>query len=141
MNFKSTLFGGAAAFLMVVLSQLACEQNTYRIGQRLYEGNCANCHMDAGEGLGELIPPLAGADYWAQNRALLPCILRHGLADTIVVNGKSYTQPMAGNSKLSDIQITNILNYVGNSWGNQTAPFRLDEVRTLLEQCERRGAK
>jgi mono/diheme cytochrome c family protein len=140
MNSKVALATGVAALSLLFFSQLACEQNTYRIGQRLYEGNCANCHMDAGEGLGELIPPLAKADYWAQHRALLPCILRYGLADTIVVNGKMYAQPMAGNGKLSDIQITNILNYVGNSWGNQTEPYRLDEVRALLEQC-RTGTK
>jgi mono/diheme cytochrome c family protein len=92
--------------------------------------------MDNGQGLGALIPPLAGADYLALNREKLPCLLRQGIQDTIVVNGKVYAERMAGLATLSDIQVTNILNYVGSSWGNQLPPYRLDEVRQMLEACK-----
>ena len=35
--------------------------STNSAGQRLYTTHCANCHMDNGQGLRQLIPPLAGA--------------------------------------------------------------------------------
>lgn len=114
---------------------LHCEANPYREGERLYQANCANCHLDNGAGLGALIPPLAKADYLAANRDLLPCILKYGLKDTIVVNGTQYAEAMPGVPTLSDIQITNLLNFIGNSWGNTLPTYRLDEVRVLLEQC------
>lgn len=104
-------------------------------GAALYRVHCANCHLDNGQGLGALIPPLAGSDYLAAHRERLPCIVRHGLKDTIVVNGTQYAEAMAGIETLSDIQITNILNYIHTSWGNDLPPYRLDEVQQLLKQC------
>lgn len=114
-----------------------CETNPYREGERLYKTNCANCHMDNGEGLGALIPPLAGADFLEKNREALPCILRYGLQDTILVNGKTYAEAMPGVQALSDIHITNILNYVNQAWGNSHKPYRLEEVQQMLAKCRK----
>lgn len=91
--------------------------------------------MDNGEGLGALIPPLAQSDYLAQHRDQLPCIIRYGLADSIVVNGKPYAEKMAGQPNLSDIAIVNILNYINNAWGNNNGVLRLDEVEKRLKTC------
>lgn len=116
---------------------VACESGgTYQSGERLYKASCANCHMDHGEGLGALIPPLAGSDFLAANRDNLPCIIRKGLMDTIVVNGKVYSEMMPPNPGLSDIQITNILNYINSSWGNTQPAYPLEGVRELLKKCE-----
>ncbi|MFN0035343.1 MAG: c-type cytochrome [Saprospiraceae bacterium] len=115
----------------------ACEQQPYQMGERLYKKQCANCHMDGGEGLGALIPPLAGSDYLETQRDRLPCLIRYGLKDTIVVNGKTYAEQMAGNDQLNDIQITNVLNYVLKSWGNEQPAFRFEEVKAALEKCEK----
>ena len=123
-------------FLLFLSLLTSCEQQPYQIGERLYKVHCANCHMDAGEGLGALIPPLVAADYLTENRDQLACILRHGLQDTIVVNGKTYAEKMPGNDKLTEIQITNVLNYVLQSWGNQVPPLTFEEVKTSLERCK-----
>lgn len=125
----------ATLLFLGTFTLVSCENHPYREGERLYRANCANCHMDSGEGLGALIPPLAGADYLRLNREKLPCVLRYGLQDTIVVNGKIYAEAMPGATKLSEIHITNILNYVNTAWGNANEPYRLDEVRMLLENC------
>lgn len=126
-----------AAVLMLILWLGGCEQNTFQEGERLYKTHCANCHMDDGVGLSALIPPLAGSDYLAAHRDQLPCVLRYGLADTIVVNGKTYAENMPGVPTLSEIHLTNLLNYINNSWGNQNGVYRLEEVRALLEKCRR----
>jgi mono/diheme cytochrome c family protein len=122
--------------LLFLAGLLSCEQQTYQIGERLYKTNCANCHMDHGEGLGALIPPLAGSDYLGKHLNELPCAIRRGLKDTIVVNGKIYSEQMPPNGNLSDIQITNLLNYINSSWGNKQAPYELERVRELLKKCE-----
>ncbi len=123
--------------LFFITALAACESGgTYQSGERLYKANCANCHMDKGEGLGALIPPLAGADFLATQRDRLPCIIRKGLQDTIVVNGKVYSEVMPPNPGLSDIQITNILNYIHSSWGNSQPPYPLEGVRELLKKCD-----
>ena len=121
--------------LSVLLSN--CRPNPYREGERLYKTNCANCHMEDGKGLHALIPPLAGSDYLKNHREKLPCLVKYGIRDTIVVNGKVFAEQMPGVATLSEIQIVNILNFVGNEWGNENKPFRLEETRTLLEKCQR----
>ena len=125
-------------FLSLALLLYACQQNPWRDGEWLYQKNCASCHGETGQGLGELIPPLAGADFLEKNRDRLPCIVRNGLQDTIVVNGKTFAQPMAGVPHLSDIEITNLLNYVNHAWGNDYGVYKLEEVRGLLEKCAAR---
>lgn len=117
---------------------LACnaEKTTYKNGRDIYLAKCASCHLEDGRGLGALIPPLAGADYLVANRNRLPCIIRYGIADTIVVNGVQYAEQMAGHPELSDIDIANVLNYIGNSWGNQQTPFQLGELRAMLQSCD-----
>lgn len=107
------------------------------MGERIYKIHCANCHMDDGVGLGTLIPPLAGADYLSANREKLACIVRYGLNDTIVVNGKVYAENMPANDKLTDIQITNVLNYIFQSWGNNQRPLTFEEVKATLAVCPR----
>jgi mono/diheme cytochrome c family protein len=128
------------AVLVVVYGLIfnRCQPNAYREGERLYRTNCANCHMENGEGLTGLIPPLANADYMEKNRSMLPCIIRYGLQDSITVNGKIYAEQMPGAPHLSEIHVANLLNYVQNSWGNRLKPYQLDEIRALLDQCEKR---
>src|SRR5690349_7932882 len=97
-----------------------CFTSNERSGAALYSQHCANCHGAAGDGLGNLIPPLAGADYLATHRAELPCIVRQGMRGPVRVNGKDYNgvMPAIKREQLSDADVANILNFVSNSWGN-----------------------
>lgn len=112
-----------------------CFSNNRHQGQRLYEQKCAACHGNQGEGLGRLIPPLAGADYLADHRQELPCLLRNGQHDVIVVNGVGYHNVMPGNKSLSPAQLTNLLNYIESHWGNEAAPRTIHDVEQQLETC------
>ena len=120
-----------------LLFVFGCANDPYGDGAQIYKSYCANCHMDSGEGLGALIPPVNGADYLAQNRDHLPCLIRYGLQDSIVVNGKAYAEQMPAADKLSDIDITNVLNYLNTHLGNQNPLFTLEEVRSRLDHCKR----
>ncbi|MEL6867242.1 MAG: cytochrome c [Bacteroidota bacterium] len=113
-----------------------CELNPYKQGEILYLNYCASCHMDTGQGLRSLIPPLAQADYLIQHQGELPCIIRYGIQDSILVNGKVYNQPMTGIKDLTDVEITNIINYVNQAWGNAYGTVRLPDVQEALKNCE-----
>ncbi len=92
--------------------------------------------MDNGLGLNGLIPGLAGVDYLQMNREKLPCILKYGLQDTILVNGVTYAEKMPGVAALSPVDVTNILNYIANNWGNKLPEFQLEEVKKYLDNCK-----
>ncbi len=123
--------------LTLVISTMlfSCEQQPYGQGENLYQAYCASCHMKEGQGLKSLIPPLAQSDYLTLNREQLACIIRYGLENPIIVNGKRFEQPMAGIDQLNAVEITNILNFVGSSWGNNLDSFTLEEVEVALEAC------
>lgn len=104
-------------------------------GKRLYTQHCANCHMDDGSGLQGLIPPLAGADYLQLQSDMLACNIRYGLQGEIEVNGRMYNEPMPGNEDLTYADITNIINYIRNSWGNEHAYMGQAEVKAQLNDC------
>ena len=105
-----------------------CFTNKGHQGEKLYGQHCASCHGEQGQGLGQLIPPLAGADYLAAHAGELPCLIRYGLRGPIVVNGVGYNNWMLGvqdtvaHKKLSPAQLTNLLNYVESHWGNHPGP-------------------
>ncbi len=114
----------------------SCQSNPYVHGQILYENFCANCHMEDGSGLIGNIPPLAGADFLKNYADQLPCIIRYGVQDTLVVNGQTYTTPMAGIPQLTDIEVTNVINYINHAWGNDNGFTRPTDVQVILEGCK-----
>lgn len=92
--------------------------------------------MDDGSGLVGNIPPLAGADYLAKNQDKLACIIRYGMEGEIVVNGKTYKQPMAGIKQLSDAEIANVINYINTAWGNDLPYMQITSVQEQLKACD-----
>ncbi|ALW85851.1 hypothetical protein AUC43_12555 [Hymenobacter sedentarius] len=112
-----------------------CFSNNRHQGERLYAQHCASCHGDQGQGLARLVPPLAGSDYLVDHRAELPCLLRQGQNEVIVVNGVGYHNVMPGNKSLSPAQLTNLLNYIESHWGNEAAPRTIRYVQQQLDSC------
>ena len=126
--------------LIVFLSLLlfwACEQQTYTQGKILYTNFCENCHMADGSGLKGLIPPLAGADFLTKSPDAVPCIIRAGIKGKLTVNGQEYDTEMAGIEKLTEFEITNIINYIHTSWDNQLPIVEHLQVREWLKACEK----
>lgn len=116
----------------------SCQQKPYRQGEILYQNFCANCHMEDGQGLAELYPPLAGADYLQQQDGRIACLIRYGMEGPLVVNGTTYDMEMPGVEKLSPVEITNIINYIHHAWGNNLRTVQLEEVREELRSCKGR---
>ena len=122
---------------MYPLVWLACQSNPYVQGARLYEFHCSPCHMMDGLGMAALYPPLAQADYLRQNLSNLPCIIKHGLGDTINVNGVIYDFPMKGMKTLTNTEIANICNYIIHRWYPAHPITNEQKVRKSLKSCAR----
>jgi mono/diheme cytochrome c family protein len=116
----------------------ACKSTRNAQGEWLYGQYCANCHMESGQGLRGVIPPLAGADYLSREREQIACIIRYGQQGPIRVNGREYNQLMPGVENLNAVEITNIINYINQAWGNDLPYFPLDSVKAGLDACSER---
>lgn len=123
--------------MQLAIALLSCESKPFRQGEILYLNFCANCHIEDGSGLAGNIPPLAGADFVAQNQEQLACIIRYGMEGSVVVNGITYQNPMAGIPQLSEFEIANIINYINQAWGNDFGYLPLKTIRESLEECRR----
>ena len=105
-------------------------------GKLLYQQKCSNCHQEDGSGLARLIPPLDSADYMLSDMGRTACIIKNGMEGAIEVNGILYNQPMPTNEQLTDIEVAQILTYVGNAWSNQSGYYSAGKVSDILEKCD-----
>jgi nitrite reductase (NO-forming) len=86
-------------------------------GGRTYAGTCAACHQGAGQGVAMAFPPLATSDFLNadKNRAIAAVLF--GLTGPITVNGQPFNSVMPALG-MSDDDVSNVLTYVYNNWGN-----------------------
>jgi mono/diheme cytochrome c family protein len=102
-------------------------------GKEVYILNCLGCHQAAGEGLSGVYPPLAKSDHLSTDQSKSITILLKGQQEEIIVNGASYSVPMAPLNQLTDQQVADVLNYIGNSWGNQFNTVTPSQVKSKRE--------
>ncbi|HEY9045163.1 MAG TPA: c-type cytochrome [Ohtaekwangia sp.] len=87
-------------------------------GKEVYTTQCITCHMEQGEGLEGVYPPLAKSDYMMADKKRSIQQIVHGVSGEIKVNGVTYSGDMPA-VELTDEQVSDVLNYVRNSWGNK----------------------
>ena len=104
-------------------------------GKALFAGTCSTCHMQNGEGMAGVFPPLAKSDYIAAEPKSVPRVILHGLEGAVTVNGTEYNSIMPPMAQLTDDEVANISTYVLNTWGNPGGKV------TKAEAAEIRKAK
>jgi nitrite reductase (NO-forming) len=61
-------------------------------GKEVYDVNCITCHMEKGEGMEGVFPPLAKADYLMGDKARSIKQILKGASGEMTVNGKTYNK-------------------------------------------------
>jgi mono/diheme cytochrome c family protein len=99
-------------------------------GARLYAQYCEDCHQS--DGRGRDYPPLAGNPQVGSDDAInnIRIVLSGGVAPTTSENPRPYSMPPFA-EKLNDQQITEVLNHIRASWGNNGSGVSVDQVRAL----------
>ncbi len=97
-------------------------------GKEVYNTQCITCHMEKGEGIEAVFPPLAKSDYLMADKTRSIRQIIEGASGEMTVNGKTYNGDMPA-VDLTDEQVSDVLNYVRNSWGNKGAAVTPTEVK------------
>jgi mono/diheme cytochrome c family protein len=100
-------------------------------GKSVYAAQCMSCHMQEGEGLEGVFPPLAKSSHLASKEKLVKIILK-GMRGTINVAGKEYNGEMAG-IMLSDEETADVINFIRNSFGNKAPAVKPNEIQSALK--------
>ena len=87
-------------------------------GKEIYNDFCVQCHLDNGEGVSGVFPPVAKSDYLLNNIEMSIRGLKYGLSGPIVVNGEEYDGVMQ-NQGLDNLEIADVMNFILNNWGNE----------------------
>jgi len=111
-------------------------QQYYVQGEVLYKTHCSNCHQAEGTGLGLVYPPLNKSDFMDKNFEQVLCLMKYGLKEKIVVNGKTFVQPMPGVQSLTDLEIAEIATYIYNSWEHQRGIIEVSEASKIVSTCK-----
>lgn len=98
-------------------------------GKNIYSNTCFACHQAEGQGIPNAFPPLAKSDYMNANPARAIDAVLHGLTGEITVNGKKYNSVMMSQN-LTDQEISDVMTYVYNSWGNNKTVVTPAMVKT-----------
>jgi len=123
--------------LLVTISVFACDYNPYPQGMALYEGQCSGCHGIQGEGFRNLYPPMINSKNFIKDPYNTACLIVNGLEGPMEINGQIYDQRMLAIEGLTDVQITNILNYVAHAFNPEVpTPLNIDLVNQRLEECK-----
>jgi cytochrome c oxidase cbb3-type subunit 2 len=106
-------------------------------------GLCYTCHQPNGKGITGQFPPLAGSDWVLGDKERLIKISIHGLMGEIVVNGVKYNNVMAPPGippgSLTDEQISDVLTYIRNEWGNSASAVSPSEVASVRSTVQDRA--
>ncbi|MGV3686054.1 MAG: DUF7133 domain-containing protein [Daejeonella sp.] len=96
-------------------------------GALIYRSFCQTCHGPDGNGVASLAPPLNNSEWVTADKNKLSAIVLYGLTGPVKIGNKLYKSPeingdmpgIASNNEFSDEDITQLLNYIRNSWSNK----------------------
>ncbi len=123
--------------LVTVAKTSKPDLTTLHRGHSLYMFNCAGCHMDNGAGVPHFFPPLRGSSA-VQTKD--PETVIH-----VVLMGASLPPPMSTPAgiampsfaqKLNNRQITDVVNYIRNAWGNRAPLVRTETVSAIRKSLK-----
>ncbi|MGF1558439.1 MAG: c-type cytochrome [Flavobacteriaceae bacterium] len=103
----------------LAFSQNSSLKESMQRGSDIYADFCVTCHLAKGEGVANAFPPLAGSDYLFKNREASIRGVKFGQQGELIVNGVTYNNVMAPMG-LEDGEIADVMNFIMNSWGNES---------------------
>ncbi|MFT6054216.1 MAG: nitrite reductase (NO-forming) [Roseivirga sp.] len=112
------LAAATVSFSFTSADQDAALKKSMEDGKGIYQGLCMACHLNEGQGIASVFPPIAKSDYLMADLDRSIKIMLEGQQGEIIVNGKKYNGVMPAPG-LDDKDIADVLNYVRNSWGNK----------------------
>lgn len=127
--------------LLVFIALVSCDeadrkkQQYISYGRLVYQKQCTNCHQDDGNGYEQLYPPINNSDYLNGDPFRSLCLIVNGAKGEMVVNGKTYNQPMPEFSHLKADELAKLLTYITNAWDNNGRLYTDKEIAQALKKC------
>lgn len=111
---------GAAPPRTQAIASSADSEEVLKLGARIYEKHCVECHRANGQGHPPAYPPLAGNHALAMHSAVNPIrmVLNGGYPPNTEGNPRPYGMPPFAH-ELNDAEVAAVVSYMRNSWGHR----------------------
>lgn len=119
------------AFVLIGMTSLPIDKKVMERGKKVYTQYCSPCHQADGSGVPGLNPPLEKTTHVLGNKSALIKVILKGLNTHEEINGETYNNIMAPHNHLTDQQISDVLSYVRNSFGNKATAVSVSEVKRV----------
>lgn len=106
------------------------EESVMKLGAKLYDKHCSDCHQQDGKGRPPAYAPLAGNRALTMHSAVNPIrmVLNGGYPPSTSGNQRPFGMPPFG-YLLNDAEVAAVVSYMRNSWGNHADLVAPSEVR------------
>jgi mono/diheme cytochrome c family protein len=126
---KIVLLSPAIVLTLLVFNSQPVDKATMERGKKVYAQFCMTCHQVDGGGVPNLNPPLEKTSYVAGSKTKLIRVILKGMNTHEDIDGETYTNIMPPFNYLKDQQISDVLTYIRNSFGNNAVPVTLGDVK------------
>jgi len=114
---------------LMVLNVSSIDKATMDRGKKLYTQYCISCHQVDGGGVPGLNPPLEKMSYVSGSKTRLIRIILKGLNTHEDIDEETYSNTMPPLNYLKDQQVSDVLTYVRNSFGNNATAVTPGDVK------------
>ena len=124
------------AAVLISLNSLPIDKAIMDRGKKVYIQYCAACHQVDGGGVPGLNPPLEKTTHVLGSKTKLIRIILKGMNTHEEIDGETYSNIMAPHNHLTNQQISDVLTYIRNSFGNKATiitPGDVKYVRTITK--------
>lgn len=133
---KMMLLMPAGMLLLLVLNQQPVDKATMARGKKIYEQYCLTCHQADGGGVPKLNPPLEKTSWVLGSKTRLIRVVLKGMNSHEEIDGETYSNTMAPFNFLKDQEISDLLTYIRNSFGNKATPVTVGDVRYVRSRTK-----
>ena len=105
------------------------KENQLALGKKLYEVNCAACHLSDGKGVSAVFPPLVKSDYIDGKPDQAIEAIVNGLTGELTVNGVKYNSVMP-KQPLTDAEVAAVVNYIYQEMNGADVTVTAEQVKS-----------
>jgi mono/diheme cytochrome c family protein len=106
-------------------------------GKKVYITYCMTCHQADGRGVPNFNPPLTKTNWVKGDKKVLIGVILNGLEEEIEIEGETFANPMPSHAHLTDQNVSDVLTYIRNSFGNKYSPISVAEVAQVRKSSKK----
>jgi len=100
-------------------------------GKKIYEKECLGCHQVDGAGTSRMNPPLIKTKWVTGPKEQLIKVVMKGVTEPLTIGDDEYYNPMPAHTYMTDQEISDVLTFVRNSFGNKASSVSVNEVKAV----------